>query len=251
MTTQNGDCIGVELTILMYHHITKPPPNVQIRGLYTTPSQFEGHIRYLLKTGFSFTNFQTLDAQQRAGTLNTSEKWTILTFDDGFLDNYQNAFPILKKYQVPAVIFPVVGNLGQTQVVWPESDEKTPMDLVSEHQLREMQEEGIEIGSHLMDHIHLDQKSEPVIREQLEQSKIQLEQILDKAVRTIAYPFGAYSPTVLAMTKEAGYRFGVTTVSGKNSATQPNLELKRVSVKGNKLYHPWQFKKQIQKVVLT
>ncbi len=238
--------LGRTLPILMYHHIAKPSSSVKVRGLYVTPQQFDWQIRWLKQAGFEFINFRKLAEQAKSVSSQIPPRQIILTFDDGYADNYRNAFPILKQYGITAVIYPVVGDLGKQQVVWPKNDEQRPVDLMTENEIQEMSQAGIEFGSHLMNHIHLARQNPKAIREQLSRSKDVLEGLLDTPILSVAYPFGDYNSEVLEATAQVGYQYGVTTVSGANEATQPCLELKRVSIKGHKFHHRWRFMRQLR-----
>ncbi|MBF0287309.1 MAG: polysaccharide deacetylase family protein [SAR324 cluster bacterium] len=243
---------GNLLPILMYHHIAEPPRAVKVRGLYVTPKQFEWQIQCLKEAGFEFTNFRKLTNQNgEQFSTSSSKRQIILTFDDGYLDNYENAFPILRHYGITAVIYPVVGAIGKKKVIWKENDEQYPVDLMTKNAIQEMHQAGVEFGSHLYDHMHLEQQTQASIQNQLCRSKEILENILGEDVLSVAYPFGSYSSTVLQATAEAGYQYGLTTVSGINTAQQPHLELKRTAIKGNRLHHRWTFMKQLQHELLA
>ena len=93
---------GQRLLILMYHHIAKPPANVRLRGLYTTPQQFDGHLRWLKKQPLEFTTFEQLEK----GAASDCSRLLMVTLDDGLHDNYTDALPILQRHGVPAVVYP-------------------------------------------------------------------------------------------------------------------------------------------------
>ncbi len=237
---------GDSLPILMYHHIAKPPRSVKVRGLYVTPQQFEWQIQRLQEAGFEFTNFRQLANQNNQESTDSSPKRQIvLTLDDGYLDNYENAFPILQQYGITAVVYPVMGAIGKKQVVWKENDEQHPVDLMTEEAIQKMHQAGIEFGSHLCDHIHLAEHTEEIIQDQLYRSKEILEHILGERVLSVAYPFGSYDSKVLQIAAKTGYQYGLTTISGINTM-QPSLELKRTAIKGHRLHHRWKFMKQLQ-----
>ena len=221
---------------LMYHHIAPPPPAARIKGMYVTPRQLDWHIRWLKGKGFRFTTLRQLsepatDARPRV----------ILTFDDGYRNNYDAAFPILRKHGVPAVIFPVVGALGKDAVVWPEASEKTPAAMLSADQIREMAAAGVEFGSHLLHHARLTGMTPAQQREELEVSKSRLEFLLQQPVHSIAYPFGAFDAGILDRARQAGYRYGVITDPGLITAADDPLALKRFTARGCKLHHPMKF----------
>ncbi|MBF0278675.1 MAG: polysaccharide deacetylase family protein [SAR324 cluster bacterium] len=242
--------LGRTLPILMYHHVAEPSRSAKVRGLYVTPRQLDWQIRCLKKKGYQFVNFKILsinkDPLKNSPSINTPRQ-IVLTFDDGYSDNFRNAFPVLKKHEITAVIFPVVGDIGKKQVIWPENDDQLPVDLLTEKEIQEMYHAGIEFGSHLYDHTHLSAQNNKMILEQLSCSKIILEKILQDSVVSVAYPFGAYNDEVLKATAEAGYQYGLTTVSGINDSDQSRLTLKRIAAKGNKAHHYIRFINQLRR----
>ena len=235
------------LIILMYHHIARPPSSVRIRGMYTTPRQFEQHLAWLIRRGFFFTTFSALSCPGKSKPPIRSRRTVILTFDDGHRDNFTHAFPILNKFGVPAVIFPVIGDIGKTGVVWPESSEKTPTDLLTSAQIRQMADAGIEFGSHLMRHVRLAKLPLSEQRAELSESKARLEEIVQRPVESVAYPYGSFNRHVVDLAREAGYRYGVSIQEGLNDARENPLTLNRYTAKGNKLYHPLKFRRMIRK----
>jgi peptidoglycan/xylan/chitin deacetylase (PgdA/CDA1 family) len=131
-----------------------------------------------------------------------------ITFDDAFENLLENAIPVLEDYQIPAIIFAVAGNLGETPR-WempsnhPESYEKTmtadQLASLSKHHL-------IKIGSHTVTHPNLVEISPEQAKTELVDSKQQLEALLGCLVEDLALPYGAYNQTVLTMAQEAGYQ---------------------------------------------
>lgn len=236
------------LPILMYHHIASPPRSVKIRGLYVTPKQLDWQIRGLKQAGFEFINFQKL-AQAENSPSASFQRPIILTFDDGYQDNYQNAFPILQKHGITAVIYPVVGAIGKKQVIWEENEEPFPVDLMTAEEIKTMSKGGVEFGSHLWHHIHVNRYSAQETQEQLSHSKKKLEEILGMSVLSVAYPFGAYNESILQAAAQAGYCYGVTTDPGVNASPGSHLALQRISVKGHKLHHRWYFTKLIRSLI--
>ena len=90
--------------ILMYHMIKEPIKNAKFNKLRVSPKMFEWQIRYLKKNGFTFLTMKELIEKKD----NLPKKTVVITFDDGYEDNYLNAFPILKKYNAKATIYLVV-----------------------------------------------------------------------------------------------------------------------------------------------
>lgn len=235
--------------ILMYHRIAEPPMNVRIRGLYVTPRQFDCQIGWLKKKRADFLTFGQLTGEERRPRSSHHRFKVIITFDDGHLDNYTHAFPILQHHNVPAVIYPVVDDLGKKDVIWPESVDPHPVNLLNPRQIKEMAQNGIEFGSHLMHHTHLTQLPMDRQRWELETSKVMLEAILQKHVISVAYPYGDHDEKVAHTAQRVGYRFGLTTVPGIADMANNRLTLKRQAIKGSKFYHPLKFRRKLQRLL--
>lgn len=110
-----------KIIILQYHRITDASDELLALGMgssYVSPEQFEAQIRYL-KNQFSVVSLDWLVNQISENKYkNIPDDSVIVTFDDGYKDNYDNAFPILKKYNVPATIFLVSENIGSDKLMW-------------------------------------------------------------------------------------------------------------------------------------
>jgi len=233
--------LSEHIIILLYHHIAEPPPNAGVRGLYVTKGQFRKQLAWMLKNGFTFTTFHQL----AAGRAESPNPTVILTFDDGHLDNYTHGFPVFKEFQVPAIIFPVVGDIGKRNLSWEDAN-KCPVNLMTVEQIQEMAKWGVEFGSHLMRHVRLGHIEQSTGRRELSESKKRLELITGQTVRTIAYPFGDVNPKIHQAAQKAGYQFGVTCEPGIATPEKPPLLLPRNVVKGSKWYHPIKFKRMMQ-----
>jgi peptidoglycan/xylan/chitin deacetylase (PgdA/CDA1 family) len=149
---------------------------------------------------------------------------------------------LLQKYQIPAVVYPIVGDLGKEQVVWEQSTDKVPRAMMTAAQVQEMAHNGIEFGSHLCQHVRAAELLPAELTHELSESKNILEDLLGTEVLSVAYPFGSYSPEVMKAAQQAGYRFGLSTQQGTNIG-RDLLELCRVPIKGTRWHHYWYFRR--------
>jgi peptidoglycan/xylan/chitin deacetylase (PgdA/CDA1 family) len=128
-------------------------------------------------------------------------------FDDAFENLLENALPVLDEFGIPAVIFVVPGNLGQTPR-WsispghPEYDER----VMTAEQLRQISSRNVVIGSHTQTHPDLSELPAEQIWWELTESKRSLEEMIGRPVEDLALPFGSYNRDVLQMALEAGYK---------------------------------------------
>lgn len=233
------------IPILYYHFIKNPEKEDRIKGLNTTKKQFEWQIKKLIKYNFNFITFEDIIMKR----YDASKRNIIITFDDGCVSLYKNAFPVMQKYKIRGVIYIVVESIGQQSIVWEQNENKTPINILSIEQIKEMAEFGIEFGSHSNKHVHLELLNEYETLSELTTSKKILEGILNKEVYSVAYPFGTYNETTMKMAKKAGYKFATTTKSGDNKITN-DFEICRLGVKGYAFRHYWYFKKLLNQIII-
>ncbi len=236
------------IPILMYHKIGTPGLQTNIKGLYVTPTQFEQQLAWLCRKQYTFCDFNDLWAyHQHEKPL--PPKPIFLTFDDGHLDNYTHAFPLLQKHQAKATIFVIVGDMGKQNVIWDEAGETEPTDLFTWDQARQMEQAGIRIESHGMIHRHFDRLSIEEVEKELTESYQILQQELNHPPLAFAHPYGSVHPEDSTLLTKIGYRFACTTEQGCNDleALDP-MRLKRITIKGYKWHHRWKFQRMMAKI---
>jgi peptidoglycan/xylan/chitin deacetylase (PgdA/CDA1 family) len=195
----------------MYHHVS---PSSHDEADKVTPEQFRGHLELIDRFGFDVVSLGDYVDRRRAGE-DVARKSLVITFDDGYEDNYIHAFPALKEFGYPATIFMHVEKIG------------TPGYLTWD-QLKEMQRHGITIASHTLSHPYMPAfPREHQLRELVESKNI-LEEGLNASVELVAYPVGAFSELTKSLARQAGYKAGLTTNRGYNVKNNDFFELKRV-----------------------
>lgn len=169
-----------EISVLVYHSIGGDEGDLSI-GKKT----FEKHVDYLRKEGFYFANLTEL-TEYILGRKDLPLKTVALTFDDGYEDLYFNAFPILRKYNIPFGIFIISDLVGK-------KDEK--MTYLSQGQIDELVQGGAEIGFHSKSHKNLIKTATENVAEEVR-----------SGMKFFAYPYGAFSGDVIKTVKENGYK---------------------------------------------
>lgn len=228
--------------VLAYHKIDYPTADVKIRGAYTAPRKFEKQMSYLLKKGFTFYSASELiDFFRSNGKF--PDKGITLTFDDGWKDNYVNAFPVLKKLGIKATIFLVPSCLGKTtdQVT---ADGEGPREHLSKNDVVEMSRSGIEFGSHSMNHKLFNKITPAEIDNEVVESKNAIENLVQKPCKIFAYPAGFYNEAAIGALKKSGYTGAFTTVYGNDDALDL-YALNRVEILRRDA-RPFQFSKKIK-----
>ena len=202
----------MKVPVLLYHKIDLPTEDVKIRGAFTYPQKFERQILYLKKRNFEFyTASELVKFYLKTGEF--PPKAIVITFDDGWKDNYLNAFPIMKKFGVKATIFLVPTCIGQdTDKVTAEGEGRR--EHLSKEDILEMSKSGIEFCSHSMNHKLFNQISEEEIEVEVTESKKFIENLTNKECSVFAYPAGFYTEFAKTIIKKAGYNAAFSTVYG-------------------------------------
>ena len=208
--------------ILMYHYASAPPPAADIyrRDLSVSPALLRSHLEALVDAGYTTISMYDLVNHLNQGAP-LPEKPVILTFDDGYRDNYENAFPLLQEFGMTAMFF----------VVTDYMDAGNPVYL-SWDMAREMQAAGMYIESHGRDHTSLRGRADDYLIWQALGSAETIEYELGVRPRFITYPFGHYDGTTIRIFESAGYWGGVTIRGGTVHTADDLFQLKRVRVRG-------------------
>lgn len=184
----------VKVPILVYH-IVRPSyssDSQAVKALAHTPEIFDAEMKYLAEAGYTVIPFSALEDYFKDGTPLPARP-IIISFDDGWSDQFEYAFPILEKYHYPATFFVFTNPIGTRGfLTWDD--------------LRAMRDAGMTIGSHSRSHPYLTKITDPaVLWSEIDGSKQTLEKNLGITVREFAYPFGLYDATTTAAVVKAGY----------------------------------------------
>ncbi|MDD3056254.1 MAG: polysaccharide deacetylase family protein [Aliarcobacter sp.] len=221
--------------VLMYHMISEhlPKNKSKFNRLRVKPSEFEKQLIWLKNNNFkSYTLSELVDLEQ------IPEKSIIITFDDGYEDNFINAFPLLEKYGFKATIYIVLNRFEQNWATDKDlnqsSNELNNEKMLSNEQINEMINSGlIEIGSHTLDHVNLPKLTNEEKTIQLKESKEKIEEIFNITCNSFAYPFGFFDKDSVKIVEDLGYTNATTTVNGVFDKTKySNYEIPRIMVSG-------------------
>ncbi|MDI6840386.1 MAG: polysaccharide deacetylase family protein [bacterium] len=201
------------LPILLYHEVT----DFDFSGTWVTPHQFESQMRYLHKNGYTtITPYEIISTGSFGNSKSSIHNSNILiTFDDGYESFYYKALPILLRYGFRATIFVVTNYIGRENL-WDVSIGRRRRHI-SLAQLDELKKYGFIIGSHTRMHPDLTKIRLNQAKDEILNSKLELEDKLGSKVDFISYPFGRYNATILDLVKEAGYRLSFTSNPFVNS----------------------------------
>ena len=213
----------------MYHMISEPRSDIEQRYA-CPPDRFAKHMSFLRRKGFNVIGLDAAHGyfERKETSLRPS---VVVTLDDGFCDNYENAFPVLAEYRIPATIFLAVGCIGKSNT-WMQKRGFSKREMLSWHQVDEMAGAGISFGAHTMTHPRLIDLSADEARREIKESKEIIGERLGRTVRSFAYPYGLLTDETRNLVKESGYSIACTTRSGFNNKKADPYALRRIEVYG-------------------
>ncbi len=208
--------------VLMYHRVGD---NSHEPDMTVSNSNFDCQMRYI-KENYKISSLdEILDLYISGSTL--TEDTIAITFDDGHRDNYINAYPILRKYDIPASIFVAINFVGQ------------PFGLTKEEILT-MRKDKITFGAHTMTHRVLADLDKHSASLEIKGSKSALEQILGEDVKYFAYPYGLrgrdFTVESVQIVRETGFTAAFTTNNGYIDRSNDIFMLKRIGVRNIPLF---------------
>jgi len=197
--------------ILAYHMVGPEEERYSV-----SVEEFDRQMDYLVQKGYTAVSLQEL-ADGFAGKTVLPPRPVVITFDDGYNDNYLLALPIMEKHGMKGTVFVVAGQVGQGQ-------------YLSWDQIHALQERGTEIGSHTMNHVALSGSDKAGQFREVAESKQLLEQELGLPVVFLAYPYGKFTAETVAVLQAAGYRGACAGTAGLNAPGSDLYRLHRVNV---------------------
>ncbi len=201
--------------ILEYHMVQQETPKDAYA--YNVPVEdFIQQLDYLQQQGYTTISIRDF-LRAKKGLQELPEKPVILTFDDGYESNYTELLPILEQRGLKATVFMVGNDIGKK-------------NYMSWQQLKDMENRGIEIGSHTANHLPLTEMPADKAREEVKLSKLLMEWNGMKTIYTLSYPNGKYTPDMGEMLKEEEYLAAVTGDAGLNTFETDPYQLQRINI---------------------
>lgn len=197
----------VKVPILYYHRINDVIDGLE--ELHVKPAEFDKQMKYLKDNGYTSITFDELDKSENI------QKPFIITFDDGYEDNYTYAYPILKKYGFKATVFLVESFVGNPSIL-------------NKDEIHEMQDL-VNFQSHTISHPDLRNISPAEAEKEIVQSKAKLEELTGKKVNVFCYPSGFFNTTALNLVSK-NYQYAVLNGGGIYTTGDNPYQIKRVYV---------------------
>lgn len=201
--------------IMMYHRVNSSGTE---RGDTVSPERFRQQMEFLRKF-----DYQVISLDELVKGIKDKKKiprnTVVITFDDGYEDNFTHALPILQEYRYPSTVFVCPDFIGKVR----EGEA-----YLSWEQLEMMKNAGISLQSHAMTHAYLPELNLDDMRYEIEESKRILEEELNVPVEYFAYPIGGFTPDIKEAVKKAGYKAAFTTNRGHDRFDKDIYEINRI-----------------------
>jgi methionyl-tRNA formyltransferase len=215
------------IAVLLFHRVSDSARDNLTVGI----EQFERQMQ-LLSTQCTVLSIEEVIASEPVPR--SAKPLVCVTFDDGYLDNYSNAAPILQRHSIPAAFFVTTGLIG-TQGTFPHDVRRgnTPIPLMNWDQLRQLRRDGFTVGSHSVTHIDCAAEDENKVRAELAQSRDDLRREIGLRDVIFAYPYGGrqhMTPGRLELVKQAGYVACLSAYGGSNIGKVERYNVLRIGI---------------------
>ncbi len=215
------------IPILTYHQIaTTPPKGTPYRSLVVAPEDFARQMQMLKVLGYQGLSMGALMPYLQGEKVG---RVVGITFDDGYLNNLQNALPILRKYGFSSTCYVVSGLLGQTNI-WDRGKGIPQVPLMTASELRLWLQGGQEVGAHTRHHVHLPSLEADVCDDEIRGCKMDLETLLEQQVAHFCYPYGEFDARHVSATRDAAYLTATTTQRGRYAPEGNLFRVPRITV---------------------
>lgn len=204
-----------KIVFLMYHNITG-------RGdIYSVSKKnFTEQMDFLAEQNFhTLTLSDFLELEQKK--VKSNDKFIVITFDDGYVDNYTTVLPILQERALKATFFITTGYIDSKK------------NMLNSEQIKHLSDAKMCIGSHARSHTFLTKLKLPELFAELEESKINLEKITKKKISHLSLPGGRYNNKVLKTAQQIGYHTVCNSEINPNGFHTNQFKLGRIAIKKN------------------
>ncbi|AWI76801.1 polysaccharide deacetylase [Parazoarcus communis] len=217
-----------QINILMYHQVGDFAPMKAHQSTYCNHRRFAAQMAWLSRFGYTVLSMDQVLACLRGDTP-TPPRAVALTFDDGYENFYEYAFPVLQRYGFPAMVYLIADLLGQPSS-WFAADGRDTPPLMSAARILQLRKAGIDFGSHSATHQKLAKCEDQRIMEEVTRSKAKLEDLLGEPVRHFCYPYGSHDLRAVNAVAAAGYLTATTCARAPATPTDDPLTLPRKAI---------------------
>ena len=201
-----------DIPVLLYHRVGDTKGHMTV-----TANRFATDLDNLKKMGFSTINLDLFRQYMVDPETPLPENPLMISFDDGYRDNYLNAYPLLREYGMTAAFYIITGMVGEE-------------DRLTSTHIREMAANGMSIGSHTVSHRALGELETEEASAELSLSRLYLEGLLQRSVNFVAYPKGSYNEFTAKLANESAYNGGFSVEYGTCAHSSNPYALRRIPV---------------------
>lgn len=194
--------------------------------LSTPPILFERQMKFLKEKKYRVISLRKL-IEHIGSHRKPLPKSVVLTFDDGYKNNYEVAFPVLKSSDFTATFFVVTQYVGKRST-WATDETSLEAPLMSWEEIKEMATYGMEIQPHSCTHPHLPQLTRDEMIKEILGSKRHIEEVVMQEASIFCYPFGEFNSTCISVLSELGFKAAVSIQFGRNNSIENVYALQRV-----------------------
>lgn len=218
------------IPVLMYHKVTDQELQTRHR-IFVTKETFTRHLKFFKQQGFQTLSFRELKEFRdlKKDFREFPKRPLVLTFDDGYVNNLENAVPLLKQFGFKATFF-LLADTSIRANSWDKADGTPQLPLMTKEQRALLHASGQEIGSHGFSHEKLSQKNKTQTWHELQESKKILEQEFGCEIPVYAYTYGIKNEFAETAAEEAGYTYAVNTTTGGLHLEDNPYSIFRVSI---------------------
>ncbi len=230
MQGNNGRCVVLKgISILMYHQVGPFSPMATHRSTYCSDKSFKLQMLTLAILGFKAVTMDEVLACVK-GDAPMPPRAVCLTFDDGYENFFEYAYPVLKRYGFPATVYVLSGYIGK-DALWFSQDGRDTPPIMTKERIEALLASGlVAFGSHGISHERLAEIPRDAMAAEVHDSKKTLEAMFGRPFRHFCYPYGSYNKVVLEEVKRAGYKSAVSCVRGAAYAGADPYQLPRKAI---------------------
>ena len=201
---------AADIPVLLYHRVGDSHGHMTVSA-----QRFAADLARLKEMGFATISLELFRRYLADPETILPENPLLISFDDGYLDNFLNAYPLLREYGMTAAFFIITGMVGEE-------------DRLTAGHIREMAANGMSIGSHTVSHRELGEMEVEEAANELSLSRLYLEGLLQRPVNFIAYPKGSFNEFTAKIANEAAYNGGFSVEYGTCAHTSNPYALRRI-----------------------
>lgn len=215
---------SIKVNILLYHQIGNAPNSETNLNCFCNSKEFYLQMEFLKNSEFKVISLsEAIDLIFNTG--NIDGNYVVLTFDDGCESFYDIGYPVLEKFNFPSTIYPLAGFIGRNAII--NGYEYSTLKILSKGMLFELNQLGVEIGAHTMNHIKLSKIDYESAFNEISLSMDTLEQVIGSKINSFSFPHGDYNDDIIDIVSQVGFTNALTCINGNACDAKSIFEIPR------------------------